>query len=96
VEFEYDPAKSERNRHKHGIDFAEAASLWLDPRALELELEYKEEPRFALIARLDNPQQPKVWTAIFTRRSGKLRIISVRRARADEIERYEQEQGEDS
>jgi hypothetical protein len=37
VEFENDPAKSEKNKRKHGIDFVEAAALWLDPRALELE-----------------------------------------------------------
>jgi uncharacterized DUF497 family protein len=94
VESEYDPAKSEKNRRKHGIDFDEASALWDDPRALLIALKYKEEARFGLIARLEESQ--KVWIAIFTRRSAKIRIISVRRARADESERYEQEQSEDS
>ena len=31
----------------------------------------------------------KHWSAIFTRRDGKLRLISVRRARDEEIARYE-------
>jgi uncharacterized protein len=92
MEFEYDPAKSEANKSKHGIDFKEAAALWSDPRALRIELEYKEEKRSGLIAKLAD----KLWIAIFTTRSERIRIISVRRARADESERYEQEQSEDS
>jgi uncharacterized protein len=68
--------------------------VWNDPRALLIELNYKEEKRFGLIARLEGSQ--KLWIAIFTTRSAKIRIISVRRARADESEQYEQEQSEDS
>jgi uncharacterized protein len=94
VEFEYDSTKSEAIKLKHGIDFEEAGALWNDPRALQIELGYKEEKRFGLIAKLENSR--KLWIAIFTMRSHKIRIISVRRARADESERYEQEQSEDS
>src|SRR5271166_3603722 len=89
VEFEYDPAKNEMNMDKHGIDFENAKALWNDPRALLIELGYKDEKRFALIAELG--ESKKLWTAIFTMRSEKIRIISVRRARQDEGERYEQE-----
>ena len=53
MEFEYDPAKSEANKSKHGIDFKEAAALLSDPRALRIELEYKEEKRFGLIAKFE-------------------------------------------
>ncbi len=31
MEFEYDPAKSESNQAKHGIDFEEAKEIWADP-----------------------------------------------------------------
>ena len=93
VEFEYDPAKNEMNMDKHGIDFENAKALWNDPRALLIELGYKDEKRFALIAELG--ESKKLWTAIFTKRSEKIRIISVRRARQDEGERYEKEQSED-
>jgi uncharacterized protein len=34
--FEFDPAKSESNRSKHGIDFVEAQGLWDDPMLLEI------------------------------------------------------------
>jgi uncharacterized protein len=30
MHFEYDPAKSEANAEKHGIDFEEAQTLWDD------------------------------------------------------------------
>ena len=32
MNFEFDPAKSESNKDKHGIDFAEARALWLDEK----------------------------------------------------------------
>ena len=94
MEFEYDSAKSEANKRKHGIYFEEASALWNDPYALQIELGYKDEKRFGLIAKLGD--SIKLWIAIFTTRSEKIRIISVRRARADESQRYEQEQSEDS
>jgi uncharacterized protein len=31
MEFEFDRKKSRRNKEKHGIDFIEAQSLWIDP-----------------------------------------------------------------
>ena len=36
ISFEFDPAKSETNRTKHGIDFVEAQDLWHDPMLLEI------------------------------------------------------------
>jgi uncharacterized DUF497 family protein len=34
--FEFDAAKSESNRTKHGIDFVVAQGLWNDPMLLEI------------------------------------------------------------
>ena len=31
MEFEFDPAKSESNLEKHGVDFVQAQQLWQDP-----------------------------------------------------------------
>lgn len=36
MEFEFDPAKSEGNRRKHGLDFIGAQALWRDPSLLIL------------------------------------------------------------
>jgi uncharacterized protein len=35
VEFEFDPAKSSANKAKHGINFVEAQTLWLDEALIE-------------------------------------------------------------
>jgi uncharacterized DUF497 family protein len=84
MKFEYDPAKSESNWKKHGMDFDHARDLWLDEQGLIVPARTEQEPRFALIAQCDG----KVWTCIFTRRSNRIRIISVRRARDVEKEKY--------
>ncbi|MDA3897317.1 MAG: BrnT family toxin [Desulfobacteraceae bacterium] len=84
MEFEYDPNKSESNRQKHGIDFEEAQALWLDAYRLEIQAKSDDEPRFALISEL----YKKLWTAFYTIRENRVRIISVRRSRKDEKELY--------
>ena len=85
MEYEYDPNKSNANKIKHGIDFEQAITLWLDPNLIEIPARTVDEPRFMLIGMI----QEKYWTAIVTYRKGKVRIISVRRARREEIEIYE-------
>ena len=84
--FEYDNSKSQTNKVKHGIDFEEAKGLWDDPYSFDLpSLHNKDEPRFLLLGRIDT----RHYAAIITNRNGKVRIISVRRARKKEIELYE-------
>ncbi|MFP3945044.1 MAG: BrnT family toxin [Alphaproteobacteria bacterium] len=85
MEFDWDPAKSAANREKHGIDFEEAKALWDDPRLLEAPANTEDEPRFLVIGKIG----AKHWAAVCTRRSETVRIISVRRARKQEIEAYE-------
>lgn len=84
MEFDYDPAKSEANRAKHGIDFSQAKSLWLDPKRVEFVARFSDEDRFGLIGSSGG----KLWAAIYTIRQGKIRIISVRRSRENETETY--------
>jgi uncharacterized protein len=87
MEFEFDPQKSQANLEKHGIGFDEAEALWSDYNALEIPARSESETRRMLIAMHDG----KVWSAIFTERGNKLRIISVRRARKDEEALYEEQ-----
>lgn len=84
MEFEFDPAKSAANKEKHGIDFIESQDLWDDLRRLIVPARSADEPRFALIAERNR----KLWTCIFTPRDQKIRIISTRRARDEEENRY--------
>ncbi len=83
--FEFDPLKSESNRLKHGIDFVEAQSLWNDPMLLEIPAKTEDEPRALVIGRIDD----KHWSAVITYRGANIRLISVRRARPEEVKLYE-------
>ena len=85
MEFEFDPAKSERNNEKHGIDFLKARALWDDSDRVEFPARSDDEDRYAVIATLNR----KLWVAFYTPRDTRIRIISVRRARTNERPLYE-------
>lgn len=88
MDFEFDPAKSKSNREKHGIDFIEAQQLWEDEDRLEIPARTEDEPRYVLIAAL----KQKLWSAFFTYRTERIRLISVRRARKEERDLYHESQ----
>lgn len=83
--FEFDDAKSETNRTKHGIDFVKAQQLWNDPMLLEIAAKTADEPRYLVIGLIDD----KHWSAVVTYRGLNIRLISVRRARTEEVALYE-------
>lgn len=83
--FEFDPLKSAANLAKHGIDFQQAQALWEDERLLEAPARTEGEPRFMAVGLIGQ----KHWSAIYVYRGDRVRIISVRRARSEEIEYYE-------
>ena len=85
MNFEYDPQKSDGNQIKHGIDFVEAQELWNDVDLLEIPAKTTDEVRFLVIGKIVE----KHWTGIITYRNDNIRIISMRRARNEEIELYE-------
>jgi len=82
--FEYDPEKSAANKIKHGIDFEEAQKLWADEVGVVAPVNSEKEKRFCLISRIEETY----WTAIYTLRGDKIRIISVRKSRKNEKEIY--------
>ena len=86
MDFEFDPSQSESNKEKHGLDFEEAKALWNDPHLLEIEAQTIGESRFLLIGKIAD----KHWSAVITYRREKIRIISVRRSRKEEVELYEE------
>ena len=83
--FEFDDLKSKTNFQKHGIDFIDAQALWDDSNLLEIPAKTLDEPRFLIIGLIDK----KHWSAIITYRNGKIRLISVRRSRDEEVALYE-------
>jgi len=83
--FEFDSKKSDRNLAKHGINFEEAQRLWNDPLLLEVPARTEDEPRSIIIGVIES----KHWSAVITHRSERIRIISVRRSRLEEVALYE-------
>ena len=85
MEFAFDKRKSESNKKKHGIDFTEAQALWDDPDLLEIPARTMDEPRFLIVGRIKKTH----WSGIITLRGERIRIISVRRSRKEEVDLYE-------
>jgi uncharacterized DUF497 family protein len=77
VEFEWDEDKHRSNKEKHGIDFLRARVLFDGRPASTVAVPRGEESRFATTGVVDN----RYYTAIWTQRGEKVRIISVRKAR---------------
>jgi uncharacterized protein len=85
VEFEFEPAKSAVNLEKHGIDFTQAQQLWQDVARVEIPARTTDEPRWLVIGRIDG----RHWSVVVTYRQGRVRIISARRSRKEEVALYE-------
>lgn len=85
IEFEFDKRKSQINKNKHGINFIEAQAIWEDSNRIEIPAKTIDDERSLLIGRIAD----KYWSAILTYRGEKVRIISVRRSRKEEVEIYE-------
>jgi len=84
MNFEFDEAKSSSNKTKHGIDFLAAQALWDDVSRMETPALSSDEPRSQVVGKIGD----KVWSAFVTQRNENIRIISVRRARENEEEKY--------
>ena len=85
MKFEFDPQKSKRNKEKHGIDFYEARALWDDPDFIEIPVKTNDELRFLVIGKISG----KHWSGVITYRGEKIRVISVRHSRKEEVDIYE-------
>jgi len=85
MRFEFDADKSRSNKAKHGIDFVEAQALWLDDMLIEVPARTQDEPRCVVIGMIEN----KHWSAVVTYREDRIRLISVRRSRDEEVALYE-------
>jgi len=65
--------------------FIEAQKLWEDDDKIIFPARSTEEDRYILVGIMEN----KHWSAIYTVRNEKVRLISVRRSRNEEEELYE-------
>jgi uncharacterized DUF497 family protein len=85
MDFEFDLHKSVANMEKHGIDFIDAQALWSDSNLIEIPVTTSDEARFVVIGKIAGNH----WSGVITYRGEKIRIISVRRSRKEEVEIYE-------
>ena len=85
MEFEFDPNKSSANEAKHGISFSAAEALWNDPLGVEVPARTVDEARWLVIGQIEG----RHWSAVVTYREERIRLISVRRSRDEEVAIYE-------
>ncbi len=86
--FEWDDSKAESNKKKHGVSFAEAATAFSDPHALEIfdRKSSDREDRWILVGLSAKSQ---VLLVIFVEREEEcIRIVSARKAVKDEVDQY--------
>lgn len=86
MEFEWDPKKSRENELKHGISFVTALEIW-QGRSLSVPQIAKAtngETRGATVGIVAGV----LYTAIWTLRDSRIRLISVRRSRNGEKQAY--------
>jgi uncharacterized DUF497 family protein len=85
MEFEFDPAKSVSNVEKHGIDFEAIRAIWQDVMRVEIPARTTDEPRWLVVGQIGG----KHWSVVVTYRGQRVRIISARRSRKEEVALYE-------
>ena len=85
-EFEWDEAKSRANADKHGLGFEFSLRVFLDPQFVTLDTSrsFDGEVRFKAVGRAYG----RLFTAVFTWRELRRRIISFRRANPKEERSY--------
>jgi len=85
VEFEFDPGKSASNLEKHGIDFERARALWQDVMRVEIPARTTNGARWLVIGQIEG----KHWSVVVTYREQRVRIVSARRSRKEEVALHE-------
>jgi uncharacterized protein len=86
VEFEWDAAKRIGNLRKHGVDFAvvEAFEWGTAQESEDRRTDYGER-RWIVHGRIGD----RLYVLVYTRRNGRIRVISLRTANRKEFDRYE-------
>jgi uncharacterized protein len=84
MSYQWDPAKANINRAKHGVDFTDAVSVLENDRAITVEDQRYDEERFITIG-ID--AIGRILVVVYTWRSNEIRLISARKA--DRLERQQ-------
>lgn len=87
MSYQWDDYKAATNLEKHGIDFADAVSVFLDDLSITVCDERFDEERFITIG-LD--AFGRVLVVVYTCRGQEIRLISARKATRPELTQYEE------
>lgn len=83
--YEWDDAKAEANRAKHGVRFEEVFAFDWDVSLTALDFRRQdEETRYITMG----PIRERIYVLVWTPRGALVRIISLRKANSREVERY--------
>ena len=88
-EFEWDSRKAAQNTRKHGVSFAEALTVFADPQARIFDdPDQSADERREII--VGYSRRSRLLVVGFIERSGRVRIITARRASRAETTRHEE------
>ena len=88
MDYEWDETKAQTNRRDHGIDFADAATVFEDDVALTASDDASHEERFVT---LGMDAVGRLLVVVYTWRGDLIRIISARKATRTERRYYEKD-----
>lgn len=86
--FDWDDAKAESNKKKHGVSFAEASTAFSDPNAIEIldRMHAHNEDRWILVG---VSAKSRLLLVVYVERDQEfIRIVSARKAIRDEMDQY--------
>ena len=86
MRFAWDEGKRRSNLGKHGLDFFDVSAVFEEPHITVPSAHEGEEERFLAIGVFEG----RVVTVVYTTRSEAIRIISFRRARHEERQKYQE------
>ncbi|MHB9072636.1 MAG: BrnT family toxin [Desulfobaccales bacterium] len=86
MRFEWDDRKRRSNLAKHGLDFFDVSAVFEDAYIVVPSAHKSQEERFLAIGVFEG----RFVTVVYTTRSEAIRIISFRRARHEERQKYQE------
>ncbi len=88
MEFEWNPEKEQANIEKHGVDFAEATTVFVDPLELTIADPDHSVGEFRFLS-MGRSSRNRILVVSYTERQERIRIVSARIASPKERRQYE-------
>ena len=90
MEYEWDPVKAKVNLEKHGVSFEFVTRFDWSSVHLRLDTRHREEQRVIALGLIGE----RLYSLVFTERTGNVRIISLRKANNREMKNYAEAKAE--